>query len=165
MITPVMQSVVSFAAASQDYKARAKQWQQNYTNALSSGRDEQRQLSLRMLQEEDAYSDQAQETNIEGAEAMATARLSANSAGLSGVSLNNILAGVGRKLANRRQNEKSNYMARAAQFSEEMRTTNTRIENRINSVQRPTAPNPLGYILQGIGGALKNAPTPKPTTE
>lgn len=163
MITSVMQSVVSFGAARQDYQERAKQWRQNFSNALSSGRDEQRQLSLRMLQEEDAYVDQSQQGIVEGAEAMASARLSANSAGLGGISLNNILAGIRQKVSHKQQNASTNYRNRAAQLTTEMDATNTRIENRINSVQRPRAPNPLGYILQGIGGALQNAPAGVPT--
>lgn len=162
MILPIMQSVVSFAADSADFNNRADQWRQNFTNSLASGRDEQRQLSLRMLQEEDAHVDRTQQTMVEGAEAVSASRLSANSAGVSGISVGNIIAGLRHKVAARRQNENTNYRNTAAQLTTEMGATNTRIENRINSVQRPTAPSPLGYILQGIGGAMKNAPTGAP---
>lgn len=156
-VVSVMQSVVSFAAAQQDYQARAKQWRQNVTNSLASGRDEQRQLSLRMLQEEDAFVDAQHQNTIEGAEAVATAEVAGNSAGASGISLGNIIAGMRQKLAMRQTNEDTNYRNTVAQLTTEMDATNNRIRSRINSVQRPTAPNPLGYVLQGIGGALKTA--------
>jgi len=154
-IISVLSSVVSFGAAQEDYNNKATQWRQNYTNSLASGRDEQRQLSLRMLQEDDAFVDGQQQNNIEGAEALAAGEVSGNSAGVSGISLGNILGGMRFKLAQKAQNEKTNYNAKVAQLTTEMEATNTTIQNRIGSVQRPTAPNPLGYILQGIGGALK----------
>lgn len=154
MILSVMQSVVSFAAAQEDYENKAQQWRQNYTNSLAAGRDEQRQLSLRMLQEEDAHVDSQQQNNIEGAEALSQAEASGNSSGASGISLGNILGSMRFKLAQRAQNEKTNFTNKVAQLTTEMNATNTTIQNRINSVQRPTAPNPLGFILQGIGGAL-----------
>lgn len=150
----LMTSMVSFAADMEDYNNRAEQWRQNYTNSLAAGRDEQKQLSLRMLQEEDAFVDAQQQNNIEGAEAISSAELSGNASGASGISLGNVLGAMKFKLAQRDQNERTNFNNKVAQLTTEMEATNTTIQNRINSVQRPTAPNPLGYILKGIGGAL-----------
>lgn len=154
-VVSVLQSVVSFAAAQEDYNNRAEQWRQNYTNALASGRDEQRQLQVRMVQEQEAHAQKQQLTNIEGAEIAAEAEVSAASAGVSGVSLNNILLGINRKIGMKRHADATNHRNTILQLGEQMKATNTNIENRINAVQRPTAPNPLGYALQGVGGALK----------
>ena len=157
VISAVAQSVVSFAGAQENYEMRAAQWTQNYKNALAAGRDEQRQLSLRMLQEEEALSQAQKEADIEMAEISAEAEVSAASAGVSGVSLDNILTGIGRDIERKKTADETNHLNRVAQLSEEMKATNTRIENRIGSIQRPRAPNPLGYVFQGIGGALKAA--------
>lgn len=148
-------SVVSFAAAQDDYNARAEQWKQNYVNALASGRDEQRQLQVRMVQEQAGHSQQQQMTEIEGAEVRAEAEVSAANSGLSGISLNNILTGINRKIGQKQAAEETNHFNTVAQLSESLKATNTSISNRINSVSRPVSPNPLGYALQGIGGALK----------
>lgn len=149
-----LQAVVSFAAASEDYEAKAEQWRQNYTNSLAAGRDEQRQLSLRMIQEDDAYHQKQRQARIEGAEVAAEAEVSAGNAGLSGISLGNILLGIRRKVSDKMTANETNYMNTAQQLQVENDATVNRMQSRINSVQRPTAPNPLGYILQGIGGAL-----------
>ncbi|TPJ33677.1 hypothetical protein [Mesorhizobium sp. B2-8-3] len=154
-IVAVASSVVSFAAAQADYQARAEQWKQNYVNALASGREEQQQIQVRMMQEEAAHSQKDQASRIEGAEVAAEAEVSAGAAGVGGISLDNILTGINRKVDMKVQADKTNYLNTATQLTEELKATNTNIKNRINSVQRPTAPNPLGYALQGIGGALK----------
>ncbi|CAH0343716.1 hypothetical protein [Rhizobium sp. CECT 9324] len=149
-------SVVSFAAADADYNNRAEQWKQNYVNALASGRDEQRQLQIRMIQEQAGHQQQQQLAEIEGAEVGAEAEVSAAAGGVSGISLDNILTGINQKIATKQAAEDTNYMNTVAQLGESLKATNTNIENRINSVAKPTAPNPLGYALQGIGGALKS---------
>lgn len=156
-VVAVAQSVVSFAAAQDDYNNRAEQWKQNYVNALASGRDEQRQLQIRMIQEQAGHQQQQQMAEIEGAEIGAEAEVSAAAGGVSGISLDNILTGINRKIATKQAAEDTNYMNTVAQLGESLKATNTSIENRINSVAKPTAPNPLGYAFQGIGGALKAA--------
>ena len=148
-------SVVSFAAAQDDYNARAAQWKQNYVNALASGREEQQQLQVRMVQEQAGHSQQQQMSEIEGAEVRAEAEVSAANAGLSGISLNNILTGINRKIGQKQAAEETNYLNTVAQLGQNLKATNTNISNRINSVSTPVSPNPLGYALQGIGGALK----------
>jgi hypothetical protein len=156
-IVGVLTSVVSFAGAQADYNARAEQWKQNYTNALASGREEQSQIQLRMVQEEEGNLQQQQLANIEGAEVGAEAEVSAGSAGVGGMSLSNILTGINRKIGMKIGADKTNYLNTVAQLGAELKATNTTVQNRINSVDRPVAPNPLGFVLQGIGGALKSS--------
>lgn len=151
----VASTAVSFMAANDEYENRAAQWQQNYVNSLASGRDEQQQLQIRMMQEQDGHAQQQQLMKIEGSEIAAEAEVSAASAGLSGISLDNILTGINRKIGQKQAAEETNHLNTVAQIGQQLEATNTNIVNRINSVQKPTAPNPLGYALQGVGGALK----------
>ncbi|MER9178936.1 hypothetical protein [Mesorhizobium sp. M0767] len=144
--------------AQADYDARAAEWKQNYVNALSAGRDEQTALQIRMMQEDEGHAQKDQASRIEGAEIAAQAEVSAGAAGVGGISLANILAGINRKVDMKVSADKTNHMNTAMQLTAELKATDTTIKNRINSVQRPTAPNPLGYALQGIGGALKAMP-------
>lgn len=154
LVMSVAKSVVSFAAAQDDYNNKAAQWKQNVTNSLASGRDEQQQLSLRMLQEQDSKSQKDTANIVEGAEIQAEAEVSADTAGISGISLDNTLLGIQRKIALKKAADDANHNNTVAQLTTEMKATNSTIKNRINSVQRPTAPNPLGFILQGVGGGL-----------
>lgn len=151
----VAQSVVSFAADQADYDNRVQQWQENRNAALASGRDEQKALTIRMVQEQDAYSQKRQMNNIESAEASASAEAAGAASGVSGLSLDNILVGINREADRKQSADRINHQNTVQQLTEEMQGTNTRIENRINSVQVGTKPNPLGYALQGVGGALK----------
>lgn len=154
----VAQSAVSFGAASEDYNNRASAWRQNYTNSLSAGRDEQRQLSFRMLQEEESFKQKEHQNSLEAAEVSAEAEAAGAAAGVAGISLDNIMVDIGRQAEAKRYAEKTNYENTIQQLTTEMEATNTTIQSRINSVQRPTAPNPIGYVLQGVGGALKAIP-------
>jgi hypothetical protein len=153
----VLSTVVSFAAAQADYNARAAQWKQNVVNSLAAGREEQTQLQIRMIQEQEGLVQKQQQSRIEGAEIAAEAEVSAGAAGVGGISLQNILTGINRKVDMKLEADRTNYQNTAAQLTQELKATNTTIMNRINSVERPVAPNPLGYALQGIGGALKAA--------
>ncbi|MBO6814559.1 MAG: hypothetical protein JJ891_06850 [Rhizobiaceae bacterium] len=151
----IASSAVSFAAQQQDYENQSQQWRQNYVNALASGRDEQRQIDLRMRQEQDAFHQERHEANIEGAQLEAEAESSAASSGVGGLSLKNIMVGIRRDIDGKVQATKLNYENTVLQLSEELKNTNTKVQNQINSVQRPSSPSPAGAILKGIGGGLK----------
>ena len=150
----VAQAAVGFQAANEDYENKALAWQQNYTNSLAAGRNEQSQLQLRMIEEEESALERIRQGKIEGAVVRSEAEASAAAANLGGISVGNILLDVDRQIAARRQAEKTNFENKARQLQQENKATVTTIQNRINSVQRPTAPNAAGFILQGIGGAL-----------
>lgn len=153
-VIAVASSAVSFMGAQADYKAREAQWEQNKENALVAATEEQKQTQLRMIQEGEAKTQKDQLTHIEQAEAVASAESSAASAGVSGISLGNIIGGINAKVRMKREADETNHQNTIAQLGMELKASNTRAENRINSVARPTAPNPLGYALQGAGGAL-----------
>lgn len=151
----IASSVVSFMAAEEEYQAKAEQWRQNYSNSVTAAAVEQDQLTLRTMQEQEAFHQQMHETNVEGAEVAAQAEVSAASAGVSGISLDNILNGIGSKISAKREADRTNHFNVVAQITEQKKGTVVEAKNRINSMQKPTPPNPLGYILQGVGGALK----------
>ena len=151
----IAQSVASFAAASADYDAKAQQWRDNYSLSLQSGVEDQKRILLRMVQEQDGFAQKAQQTSIEGAKIKAEAEASAAQAGVGGISLDNIMLGIDRDVARNTEADRTNYMNTAEQLTAELRGTNTTVQNRINSVQRPVSPSPIGFALQGIGGAIK----------
>jgi hypothetical protein len=148
----ILQSVVQFQAAQQDYEAQSQQWRQNYTNSLAAARDEQLALTQRQLQEEEATSEQIHLMGIEGAEKVAEARVAAGAAGVSGISVGNIIADIRGRTAGNQVTAQRNWRMTAQQLQLEQNATVTRAENRINSVTRPTAPNPLSLVV-GIAGA------------
>lgn len=153
----LMQSGAQFAAQSADYAAKSEQWKQNYVNSLAAGRDEQKQLQLRSMQEEEAKNQKVQLANIEEAQKKSEAELSASEAGVGGLSIQSVLVDMGRRASFNRQTEERNWNMTAMQLAEEMKSTNTKIQQRINSVERPTAPSPFGMIANVAGAALRMA--------
>lgn len=153
----LLSAMTSYSAAQQDYAAAAAAWRQNAVNALAAGRDEQQQLLLRTMQEQEAKDQKIGLQNIEEAQKKAEAELAAAEGGVGGISLANVISDIGRRAAFNRQTEERNYQMTAAQITQEMRATNTRIESRVNSVQRPVRPNALGFFLPAIGSGLRMA--------
>lgn len=152
----VAQGITEYAAQVQDYNKAETAWQANYVNSLSAAVDEQKALQLRTMQEQDASAQRQHLINVETATAGAEARVRANSAGVGGISVDNIVRDIQRVGATNRAIDDANYRATAQQLTAEMGATNTRATNRINSMTRPTKPSLLGTIFK-IAGAGINA--------
>lgn len=151
LVAGILSSVVGFAAQMADYNAKAEQWKQNFKNSIKSGEDEHKALDLRMSQENEAFSQKEQQSVIEGAKASAATANSASAAGLSGLSVKNLMADVNRQVALKRVADQTNYKNIVTQLSAEKTSVKTRVENRINSVARPTSPSPLGLVADIAG--------------
>jgi hypothetical protein len=107
-----------------------------------------------MIEEEEASSQRQTQNIIEGAQVRSEAEASAAAANVGGISVANIMLDVNRQIAAKKTSEETSYQNKARQLQEENKATVNTIQNRINSVERPTAPNAMGFVLQGIGGAL-----------
>lgn len=151
------QAVVGFAAAQQDYAAKSQQWTQNYINSLAAGRDEMRQYQLRQLQEGDAFEQKDQMAEIDRAKKTAEAETAAAGAGMSGLSVDNLVADVTRQGLVNRTALARNYSMTVRQLQTQSEGVVAREQNNINSVQRPTSPSPLAFLVQGLSGAINAA--------
>lgn len=155
MAASVGQAVVGFAGAQADYSAKAQAWTQNYTNALASGRDEMQAYTLRELQEGDAYEQKDNDAAVDAAKKASTVAVSAASAGLSGVSVDSLVADVQRQGLRNRSTLKQNYQMTVQQLSTEDNAVTDKEQSEINSMQRPTAPSPLSYMVDALSGIVK----------
>jgi hypothetical protein len=151
----MMTAGAQYAAARADYNAKAAQWTQNVVNAEAAARDEQSQNLLRQMQEERASNQKIHLQDIEEAEKKSQVVVASADAGVSGLSVDNLIADIGRSAAYNRQVERDNWKMTAAQLQKEMDATETRMMNRINSVPRPTAPSAGAYLLGGLAGGIK----------
>lgn len=136
------QSVVQFAAANQEAKATEQ-------NALQAFSNEQNQLSLRQMQEADATAQKQKQQNLEEAEKKAAVEVSAASAGVSGISVDNLIMDVSRQAARNRQTQFENTKMAVAQLQTEKKGSRSQAQSRINSAPRPSALS----LVAGIGGA------------
>lgn len=156
MAVGVASAVAQYSAAQSDYQARSEQWRSNVVNSWAAARDEQKQLLSRELQEQEAYAQKSHLSLVDQAEKQATAEVSAAGAGVSGISVGNLVADIGRKAATNRVTAERNWMNTAQQLRQEQDATVTRATNRINSVSVPTSPSATG-LLTGIGGSAVKA--------
>lgn len=157
MVVSMGQSMVSYMAAQQDYANKAQAWRQNYTAALVAGRHEQDQLTTRAIQENEAAAAKMHLQQVDEAKKVAEAQVSAAAGGVSGVSVANIVNDLKRSSAYNRVIIDANAKMTAAQIRQDQIASVDRIKSRINSMERPTAPNPLGFVLGAVGSALKYA--------
>lgn len=137
-----LSSVASFAA--QNAEAAAVQ-----EAAQSSYEQDQTSLSLRQIQEEDAAAQKLRTQRIEEAKMTSEVEVSAAEAGVAGISVENLVADVGRQSANARQNVRNNLGMTLSQLQLEKKGSRAQNQGRINSAPRPS---PLGLIA-GIGAA------------
>lgn len=131
------------------YSAQKQEAKQNQENAESAWAQQQNQLTKRAMQEEDALRQKQQTMNIEEAQAKASTVASAAGAGVAGLSLDNIVADVGRRASFNRQAEEENTRNTLAQIRMERKGVNSQAQSRINSVPKPSALS----LVAGIGGA------------
>lgn len=156
----VAQAVVGHQAAQADYEAKSAQWRQNYTNALAAGRDEGRQLTLRQLQEQDAFVQKRHLSMVEQAQKGAEIRVQQASAGVAGVSVDSLIAEVDRQAGLNQATLETNWRNTAQQLQTEKDASVNRTQSRINSVSRPTSPSGASLFVGILGAGVKAASTP-----
>lgn len=151
-VVGAMGAVAEYNAQVDDFNARERMWKENYVNSLAAGREEQVQVQTKAYQEQQVTSQKMEEYSREGAEKAAIAEVSAASAGVGGNSVKDLIGGILSGAARNRYWAQENGRTTAAQLTQELKATNTRMMNRINSVVRPNPPNPAGAMLKIMGG-------------
>lgn len=136
------QSVAGYAAQKSEAAA-------NKANARQAWANNQTQLTLRSMQEEDALRQKQRQSLIEEAQVSAETQASAASAGVSGISLDNLLSDVSRRAATNRETERENTRMTLMQIKEERKGVNAKGQSQINSVPKPTGLS----LVAGVGGA------------
>lgn len=153
MCDPLSYGLLSFAVsgaqAVSQYAAQNQEAETNQKNAEQAWRDQQDQITQREMQEQDALRQKQTQQNIEEAQAGAEVAVSGAAAGVSGVSMDNLLQDVTRRASTNRQTEQTNTDMILNQLRLQRKGINSQAASRINSV---TAASPLSLIT-GIGGA------------
>lgn len=150
-------SVVGFAGEQQDYESKSAQWKQNYVNALAAGRDEQNQINQKQMQEGDALDQKQHLSMLEAAQAEGQAKVAAQADGVAGQGVNLMIRDVQGKAAYNQTVNEQNYMNVAQQLTSERQSAQKRIQDRINSVARPSSPSAMNAILGVAGAGVKYA--------
>ena len=122
-------------------------------NATIANNQKNAQISQRQLQERDAATGKMMQNNIEATKAKSTAQVAASGAGVSGVSVDALLADLSGSQG--RYNASVGENLRSSNMASDWDRTNAYNEyaSTINGLKAPAMPNYLGAALQ-IGTAV-----------
>ena len=148
----VMQAAATQQAKQADYAAKSAAWTQNVLNAEAAARNEHRQILLHQMQEQDKSVQKDHLSYIEQAQKSATVENSAAGAGVSGISLGNLLDDITQKSQYNRTIVDRNLMFVVADTQANLKSTDDRLMGRINSVERPV--EPANTFLLDAGAAV-----------
>lgn len=152
-LDPVSMGVLSFAVkaigAVASFAAQSAESAANARNAIEQNKIDQRQLTLRQIQENAAAAQKKQAQNVQEAEVKAEATVAQVSKGVTGLSVENLLNDVTRKAARNQTTISENARMAVVQIQEGKKAATVRAQSRIDSVPPP---NPLSLIA-GIGSA------------
>lgn len=145
-------SVVGYMGQMAQYKQQEALYEQNRKNAIAAFEDTQRATTLRQIQEQEAAAATRFDNNIEANAAKATARTAAGESGVSGLSIEGLLAEFsGRSArANDRADQQMDWTMN--QLQAEKKSQGYTAVDRINSVPRGQKPF-FGDALLRIAGA------------
>ncbi|QXV74664.1 putative internal virion protein [Rhizobium phage RHEph21] len=147
------QQVVSYQAEKTAAEQQNQLYRENAARANQNARDQMFQTQQRMLQEQEKGADEKADTIREAREAKATATVAAGEAGVSGLSVDALLAEFDGRAATRNDRTDQNTEWTLNQLNNEMKGIRSNAEDRINSVQRAAAPSffNTGLKIAGVG--------------
>ncbi|KQV84348.1 hypothetical protein ASC90_02165 [Rhizobium sp. Root1220] len=128
-------------------------YRENAARANQNARDQQFQTQQRMLQEQEKGAAEKIDTMREAREAKATATVGAGEAGVSGLSVDALLAEFDGRAAAANDRVDQNTDWTMNQLNNEMKGIRSNAEDRINSVQRSATPSffNTGLKIAGVG--------------
>lgn len=137
--------------------------EQQAANTMVAYRDNVAQTNLMQTQEQAAASQKLDENNKAAASAMARASTSAGESGISGLSVDALLADLGGQRDRYNQAVEQNYDAASQAINSQRQNARTNAASQINSLRTPQAPDYLGAALR-IGTAVYDYKNPRVNT-
>lgn len=156
-LTIASTAATAFGQVQQHSAAKAAS-KANAKSALNSARIGYEQTSLRRQQENEKASQASFNTAIDAAKARGTVETSAGEAGVSGVSVNSLLADAYGRQGRYNANLQTDYSNVSSQLDLEARGIQAQAESRIASMPAPSfADLAIGIGGTVVGGASKTA--------
>lgn len=156
-------TVVSGVSQGLQYSAQSQQAAQARTAALASAADQDRQLTLRELQQQDATGQQLHDQNLKEAEQSANVSATFAANGTAGISLDALVSHVHNQAETNRQTIGQNYANVVEQTQQQQIAVGDQAQGRINANPAPSALGLglglLGTGLNGLAGYNKANPS------
>ena len=160
MVLNVAATVAGVYGQQQQAKAQKDYNDQQAKNTMEAYKANLEQTNLMQSQEHAAATQKVNENNRAAEAAKATALVSAGESGISGLSVDALLANLSGEQA--RYNESVNQNYQNASMAIDNQRTNAQVNaaSQINSLKTPQAPDYLGAALR-IGGAIYDYKNPR----
>ena len=150
----VAQTVTGYAGEQQAAAQHNAMVRQNQEAAQANLRQEYTAVQTRQLQEEDAAAVEKQSVSREARGARATAMVAAGESGVSGLSVDALLADIYGKEAEYKDRVTQNTGFTTQNLTAEMQGLRAKAQDRINSIPTRNGPNPLAAALKIGSSAL-----------
>ncbi|GGD98165.1 virion core protein, T7 gp14 family [Rhizobium anhuiense] len=147
-------SVVQYQGQVSAAEEQNKLYRDNAARANQNARDQMFQTQQRMLQEQEKAGAEKADNLKEAREAKATATVAAGEAGVSGLSVDALLAEFDGRAAQANDRVDQNTEWTLNQLNNEMKGIRSNAEDRINSVQRAAKPSFFDAGLRIAGAGL-----------
>lgn len=131
---------------------------QQYQNTMTAYRHNQANANLTRVQESQNLADAKVTNNAAARRAISTATVSAGESGVSGLSVDALLADLAGRAGNDNANAEVNYLRRDNAIQSDMMNNWAGASSQINSLKTPAAPDYLGAALK-IGQAGESSAT------
>lgn len=153
-VLSIAQAGAGFAAASKQAREQNEYYERNRQASLAAMRDRYASIGNNTLQQREAASQELFEKQREALLARSKAYAAAAEGGVTGLSVNALFNDYKAQEARRAASIITNYRIKKQANEDEGISTYHNTISRINSVRQASAPSPLGFALQGIGGAM-----------
>jgi hypothetical protein len=152
MALQVATAAVSVYGQQQAASAQAEANQRQYDNIMRARAANINQTNLMQQQEREGAMQRMEENNLKGAAAQATARTAAGESGISGLSVDSLLADLGTKQNRFNSSVETNYDRSSQAIAIQRENVDTNAASQINQLKTPTMPDYFSAALR-IGNA------------
>lgn len=148
-------TVAGFMGQQQQYEAQQQYYKNNREAANKAAVNTYASNQNRALQERAAASQQLQQLNTDAMRGRATAEVAAGEAGVTGLSVDALVADYYGQQGRYERTLDNNYQMNADYLRGEMDATQAQAEGRINSVQQGQKPSFADAAIRILGGGLE----------
>jgi hypothetical protein len=158
MALQVATAVGGVAASQQAASAQEKMNQRQYENIMQARAANINQTNLMQQQEREGSMQKLEENNLRARAAQSRAAVSAGEAGISGLSVDSLLADLGTQQNRFNTSVGTNYDRSSQAIAIQRDNVNINAASQINQLKTPAAPDYLGAALR-IGQAYQSYKT------
>ena len=151
-ILTIASAAAGAVAQNQQAKYQTKQNERQYQNTVVTANANQAQVNLEQSQQRDASMQKLDENNMAARAAKSTATVSAGENGISGLSVDALLADIGTKQQRYNSSVVTNYDSTTSALDNQRQNITSNANSQINSLKTPAMPDYMGAALR-IGGS------------